>query len=53
MLGYVIRRILLVPLLLVGIASLAFVVSRTIPADPLSTLVSERQLTNPEVVTFL
>lgn len=50
MLGYVLRRILLVPLLLVGIASLAFVVSRTIPADPLATLVSERQLDNPEVV---
>ncbi len=50
MVGYILRRMLLVPLLLVGIASLAFVVSRTIPADPISTLVSERQLGNPEVV---
>ena len=50
MIGYIVRRMLLVPLLLVGIASLAFVVSRTIPADPLATLVSERQLDNPEVV---
>ncbi|MGI9613648.1 MAG: ABC transporter permease [Acidimicrobiales bacterium] len=50
MLGYIARRILMVPFLLVGIATLAFVVSRTIPADPISTLVSERQLDNPEVV---
>lgn len=50
MASYIIRRLLLVPLLLVGIASLAFVVSHTIPADPLATLVSERQLGNPEVV---
>jgi peptide/nickel transport system permease protein len=41
---------MVVPLLLVGIATLAFIVSRTVPADPLSTLVSERQLDNPEVV---
>ncbi|MGI9596877.1 MAG: ABC transporter permease [Acidimicrobiales bacterium] len=50
MAGYIIRRLLLVPLLLVGISTLAFVVSHTIPADPLATLVSERQLSNPEVV---
>jgi peptide/nickel transport system permease protein len=48
--AYVVRRLLVVPLLLVGIASLAFLVSRTVPANPLSTLVSERQLSNPEVV---
>ena len=50
MTNYVIKRLLLVPLLLVGIASLTFLVSHTIPADPLATLVSERQLGNPEVV---
>jgi peptide/nickel transport system permease protein len=50
MANYVIKRLLLVPFLLVGIASLTFLVSHTIPADPLATLVSERQLGNPEVV---
>ena len=50
MAGYIIRRLLLVPLLLVGIATLTFTVSQTIPADPLATLVSERQLSNPVVV---
>ena len=50
MVSYIIRRLLLVPFLLIGIATLAFIVSNTIPADPLSTLVSERQLSNPEVV---
>ena len=50
MANYVIKRLLLVPLLLLGIASLTFLVSHTIPADPLATLVSERQLGNPEVV---
>jgi ABC-type dipeptide/oligopeptide/nickel transport system permease component len=48
--AYILRRLAVVPLLLVGIATLAFIVSRTVPADPLSTLVSERQLGNPEVV---
>jgi ABC-type dipeptide/oligopeptide/nickel transport system permease component len=50
MAGYMLRRLLLIPLLLVGIATLTFIVSHTIPADPLATLVSERQLGNPEVV---
>ncbi len=48
--SYIVRRLLLVPFLLVGIATLTFIVSHTIPADPLATLVSERQLGNPEVV---
>ena len=50
MASYIVRRLLLVPLLLIGIATLTFIVSHTIPADPLATLVSERQLGNPEVV---
>ena len=50
MANYIVRRLLLVPLLLVGIATLTFTVTHTIPADPLATLVSERQLSNPEVV---
>jgi peptide/nickel transport system permease protein len=38
------------PLLLLGIASIVFMVSRLTPADPLVSIVGERNLTNPEVV---
>lgn len=38
------------PLLLLGIATLVFVVSRLTPADPLVSIIGERNLNNPEVV---
>jgi ABC-type dipeptide/oligopeptide/nickel transport system permease component len=38
------------PLLLLGIASIVFVVSRLTPADPLVSIIGERQLGNPVVV---
>jgi ABC-type dipeptide/oligopeptide/nickel transport system permease component len=38
------------PLLLLGIASIVFVVSRLTPADPLVSIIGERNLNNPEVV---
>ena len=38
------------PLLLAGIATLVFVISRLTPADPLVSIVGERNLNNPEVV---
>jgi peptide/nickel transport system permease protein len=38
------------PLLVFGIVTIAFVVSRTVPADPLTTVVSEKQVHNKEVV---
>jgi len=47
---YILRRCLVMPLLLFGIVTIAFIVSRTVPADPLSTVVSERQMNNAEVV---
>lgn len=47
---YVVVRVLMMPILLLGLVTVAFVVSRTVPADPLSTVVSERQLGNPVVV---
>jgi peptide/nickel transport system permease protein len=40
----------MMPVLLLGLVTVAFIVSRTVPADPLSTVVSERQLSNPVVV---
>jgi peptide/nickel transport system permease protein len=47
---YIARRLLMMPLLLLGLVTVAFVVSHTVKADPLSSFVSERQLNNPEVV---
>lgn len=47
---YIIRRLLSLPLLLLGIVSLAFLISHATQGDPLSSIVSERQMDNPEVV---
>ena len=47
---YLLRRIAVMPLLLLGIASIVFLVSRMTPADPLVSIVGERNLNNPEVV---
>lgn len=47
---YVARRIAVVPLLLFGIVTIAFLISRLIPADPLVSIVGERQLGNEAVV---
>lgn len=47
---YVLRRLISIPLLLLGVATVAFFLSHFTQADPLSSLVSERQMNNPEVV---
>lgn len=47
---YLLRRIAVMPLLLLGIASIVFVVSRLTPADPLVQIIGERNINNPEVV---
>lgn len=47
---YVFRRIIAIPFLLLGVATVAFFLSHITQADPLSALVSERQMNNPEVV---
>ena len=47
---YVLRRLAITPLLLLGIATVAFIISRLIPADPLASLVGERQMNNEAVV---
>ncbi|MBK5334230.1 MAG: peptide ABC transporter permease, partial [Ilumatobacteraceae bacterium] len=38
------------PLLLLGIVTIAFCISRLIPADPLASIVGVRQLNNPTIV---
>lgn len=47
---YILGRLVVVPFLLIGIVTVAFCVSRLIPADPLASLVGERQMNNEEVV---
>jgi peptide/nickel transport system permease protein len=47
---YIVRRLVAMPFLLLGIVTLTFCVARLIPADPLATIVGERQLNNPEIV---
>jgi ABC-type dipeptide/oligopeptide/nickel transport system permease component len=41
------RRLLATPLLLLGIVTLSFLLSRAIPADPLVSIIGERQLVSP------
>lgn len=50
MLRFVLRRLAAIPLLLLGIVTIAFGISRFLPADPLVSIVGERQLGNAEVV---
>ena len=47
---YIVRRLLAMPLLLLGVATAAFFLSHVTKADPLSAIVSERQMNNPEIV---
>lgn len=48
--AYIMRRVAVMPLLLLGVVTIAFIISRAIPADPLVTLVGPRGLGVPEVV---
>jgi ABC-type dipeptide/oligopeptide/nickel transport system permease component len=47
---YVLRRLAITPLLLLGIVTIAFIVSRVIPADPVASIVGERNMNNEAVV---
>lgn len=47
---FIIRRLIAMPLLLLGIVSIAFLISHTTQGDPLASIVSDRQMDNPEVV---
>jgi peptide/nickel transport system permease protein len=47
---YIIRRVLLLPPMLVGITLLSFVLSHAVPADPISANLGEQAAANPEVV---
>ena len=47
---YIVRRLLSLPLLLLGIVSIAFVISHFTQGDPLSSIVSERQMDDAAAV---
>jgi ABC-type dipeptide/oligopeptide/nickel transport system permease component len=47
---YILRRLFAIPFLVLGIVTLAFLLTTVVKGDPLSAIVSERQMNNPEVV---
>ncbi|HZX54662.1 MAG TPA: ABC transporter permease, partial [Ilumatobacteraceae bacterium] len=47
---FILRRLAVMPLLLLGIVTVAFCISRLIPANPVASIVGERNLNNDEVV---
>jgi len=50
MLRHVVRRLIAMPLLLLGVASVAFLLSHFTKGDPLASVVPERQMNNAAVV---
>lgn len=47
---YILRRLVAMPFLVLGIVTLAFLLTTVTKGDPLTAVVSERQMNNPEVV---
>jgi ABC-type dipeptide/oligopeptide/nickel transport system permease component len=47
---YLARRVAIMPFLLLGIITAVFIISRLTPADPLVSIIGERNLNNPEIV---
>ncbi|WP_342640528.1 ABC transporter permease [Rhodoligotrophos ferricapiens] len=47
---YIARRLLMMPILVLGIVTVAFLISHLSRGDPLTAIVSEREMDNPEVV---
>ncbi|TCQ17247.1 ABC transporter permease [Rhizobium sp. PP-CC-3G-465] len=50
MLRFILRRIIATPLLLLGVATVAFFMSQFTKGDPLSAIVPERQMNDPPIV---
>jgi peptide/nickel transport system permease protein len=47
---FILKRLAIMPLLLWGIVTIAFFLSRAVSDNPLATVVGERNLNNPEIV---
>ena len=50
MIRYILRRLIAMPFLVLGIVTLAFLLTSVTKGDPLTAIVSDRQMNNPEVV---
>jgi peptide/nickel transport system permease protein len=50
MVRYLVRRLVAMPLLLLGVATMAFLLTHFSKGDPLVSLINERQMGNPEIV---
>ena len=50
MLAYVVKRLIMIPFLLLGVASVSFLLTQMTKGDPLAALVPERMMSNPAVV---
>jgi ABC-type dipeptide/oligopeptide/nickel transport system permease component len=50
MIRYMLRRLIAMPFLVLGIVTLAFLLTAVTKGDPLTAIVSDRQMNNPEVV---
>ena len=47
---YILRRLIAMPLLLLGVVTVAFVIAHATHADPLATIINERVAEDPEIV---
>lgn len=47
---FIIKRLSIMPVLLLGIVTIAFIISRLLPSDPIAALVGERNMNNEAVV---
>ncbi|RTM11067.1 MAG: ABC transporter permease [Hyphomicrobiales bacterium] len=50
MLNYILRRSIAMPFILLGIVTMAFLLTAITKGDPLTAVVSEQQMNNPEIV---
>ena len=50
MTSYLIRRLLAMPLLLLGVATMAFLLGNFVKGDPLASILNERQMNNEQAV---
>lgn len=50
MFAYVAKRLVAMPFLLVGVVTVAFLLTHFTAADPLTSIIGERQMNNPQVV---
>ncbi|MBS9719695.1 ABC transporter permease [Tianweitania sp. BSSL-BM11] len=50
MFAYVTKRLIAMPFLLLGVITVAFLLTHFTAADPLTSIIGERQMNNPEVV---